>query len=209
MIYALVGTDLKVREKAKRDFAKLGEVSAVLRRETILELESHIEAADLFDPKPKVIVIEQVTGEMASREILYKLLPRMAEAAHHFIIDEPFAGLETSKLLKKYGEVFYEAKEEKEKKEFPFDLCHAVGKRDKKGAWVALMKLKDEEGEMILGALWWQVKKTWDAVLQGKKTPYTKQEIEELAESIVVSNHEAHRGKADLSKEIEKIALSL
>ena len=82
--------------------------------------------------------------------------------------------------------------------------------KDKKRAWNIFMECRDQEsGESIQGILWWKWKSEWQKVLEGKSSLFTKDECEVIGKKIMTSVVLAHRGKADLMDEIEKIILAL
>jgi hypothetical protein len=92
MIYTLVGTDARLREKALIEIAKLGNPTAHIYAEHISALPALIEAGSLFGDRVIAHVI-QTLEKAESRDFVYDLLPLMQESENIFIIDEPLLTL--------------------------------------------------------------------------------------------------------------------
>lgn len=209
MLYALVGTDQKKREKAQLAFAKFGSPTAHIYGEQVSALEPLIEATSLFGDKI-VVHLVQTMERAETRERVYDLLGAMKESPNVFIIDEPFADANRVKKIEKAAEALYDAREEKEKEVSPFSLTNALARRDKKNLWVEWMKIRDHlEGEAIQGALWWKFQSIWSDTLLGRPSKFSKEECERLGKRIVESSILAHRGEKDLKVELESIFLSV
>lgn len=209
MIYALVGTDAKKREKALAEVAKLGVPNAHIYSEQISALKPLIEAGSLFGDKV-IAHLVQVLEKADAREHVYELLPDMEESNNLFFIDEPFADANRAKKLEKYSKKLFDAREEKEKEVSPFTLSNAFARRDKKGVWIEWMNLRDElEPEAIQGALWWKFQTVWSDARSGKPGKYTLVECEEIGDRLFRSVILAHRGEKDLKVELESILLSI
>lgn len=209
MIYAIVGTDTIKREKAYEALARHGIVSAHIYSEQIATLEPLIGATSLFGEKVIVNLI-QVMDLASSRDEVVRLLPAMKDSANIFIIDEPFADANRVTRLSKYAEKVYDAREEKKKDVDVFTLCNLFARRDKKGAWIEWMRVRDlDSPEALQGALWWKMKTIWEDTLMGKPTKFSKDECEEFAGKILKSSIKAHRGEADLRVELEKVVLGV
>lgn len=209
MLYSITGTEMGVREEGLKHFNTFGSPTHRVSTENFFDLETHVDTQDLFTSKPVVIILEEVSQNVDTRESLINLLPKLKGSSNIFLIDEPFATPALKKSLKEYSDIHFDAVEKKAAREFPFAFCNAIASKDKKAAWTEWMRVRDGEAELLLGALWWQVKKLWTEILEGKKRSYSREEIEKVGEKIVVMQHEAHRGKADLKTEIEKLVLSL
>lgn len=209
MIYAIVGTDKGIKDKAISEMKSFGEVSRYIYSEQVDELESLVAGASLFGD---VIVVNcvQLMDQASSKEELLRLLPEMEESTNIFIIDEPFADIHKYNKLKKIAKKIFDAREEKKKDSSLFVFCTSFARRDKKAAWLDFMHLKEKESpEAIQGALWWKWREVWQATLSGKKTPFNKAECESFGELIVKSSIKAHRGEIDLFLELERIILLL
>lgn len=209
MIYTLVGTEGKKREKALAEIAKLGVPNAHIYGEQISALQPLIEAGSLFGDKV-VAHLVQVLEKAETREHVYDLLPAMKESQNIFFIDEPFADANRMKKLEKFSEKLFDAREEKARPATPFALSDAFARRDKKSVWVEWMKLRDvETPEAIQGALWWRFQTVWSDVKSGLPGKYTLLECEDLGRKIMRSSIDAHRGEKDLKVELETILLSI
>jgi hypothetical protein len=209
MIYAIIGTNPKKREEARREMTKLGTAASHIYGENVRDLESFLEASSLFGGTIIVDCISLLEGG-ASKEEAVRLLPRMKDSGTIFIVDEPFAVATTITLLTQYTEKVFDCREEKERDLDPFLLCTAFAKRDKKTAWVEWMKIRDElQAEAIQGALWWKFQIIWQDTKNGKPSKFTLDECEAIGERLVKSSILAHRGEKDLKVELECLILSL
>lgn len=209
MIYALVGTEPKIREKALQELAKLGNPSAHIYGEQVSAVEPLVNASNLFGDKIIAHLI-QTLERAETRERVYDLLPRMKESDTVFVIDEPFADANRVKKLEKVAEKIYDAREEKEAQTSPFSLTNAFARRDKRAVWVEWMKLRDDvEPEAVQGALWWKFQTVWLDTLSGRPTKFSKVECEQFGKRILESSILAHRGEKDLKVELESIILSI
>lgn len=209
MIYSLVGTDSKVREKALLELGKLGSPTAHIYTEHISALPALIEASSLFGDKVIAHVL-QTLEKAESRDFVYELLPSMETSENIFVIDEPFADANRTKRLEKYSKKVFDARVAKEKEISPFGLTNAFARRDKKNAWLEWMKVRDVlEMEALQGALWWNFQTVWADVKSGKPSKFTLAECEEFGGRIMRSVVLAHRGELDLGKELESIILSI
>ena len=209
MIYAIVGTDNTIREKANSETAKLGNATTHIYSEKISTLEPLIVASSLFGEKI-IVYLMQVMDVASSKEELVRLLPQMKESSNIFIIDEPFADANRVKMLSKYAKTVFDAREEKKKEVDIFILCNYFGRKDKKGAWEEWMKIRDKESpEAIQGLLWWKFQTIWADVRDGRPSKFTLSECETIGEKLIQAPIKAHTGKGDLKVELEKIILSL
>ena len=210
MIYSIVGTDIKIRDKALRELgSKFGKPTHELYTEHIDELEPLIDASDLFGGVV-IVGLASLLSNSSTKERLLTFLPKMKKSENVFIIDEPFLDSPTITKLNKTSEVMYDAREEKKKDTSVFVLCLLIAKRDKKGAWLSYSKVKHkEEGEKIAGAIWWKWKEVWGDTIEGKKTAYTLSECEMLGKMFASVSLDAHRGRGDIYELIESAILSL
>jgi hypothetical protein len=209
MIYTLIGTDARKREKALAEIAALGVPNAHIYGEQIGALQPLIEAGSLFGDRV-IAHLVQALEKAESRDHVYALLPQMEESDNIFVIDEPFADANRMKKLEKFSKKLYDAREGKEKEESPFALSTAFARRDKKAVWVEWMKLRNElEPEAVQGALWWKFQSVWSDALSGRPGKYTLKECEDIGGRILRSSILAHRGEGDLKVELESILLSI
>ncbi len=208
MIFSIVGTSVEVRKKAFEEALKGRTPSAYVRSDTTWELDALINASDLFGGEV-IVLVEQVGVDAIGRDILKKNLKEMEESNNLFIIDEPFVETSFVKTLEKHSEKLFDGREEKTKAKDPFVLTNAIMKRDKKGAWLAWMEVRDLDAEPVQGALWWRVRTLWEGVKEGKKSAYSEEELAKMGFWLVEMSHRAHRGETDLKEEIEKFVLSI
>lgn len=192
-----------------QELAKLGAPTNHLYSEHVSEVKGLIDATSLFGD-PIIAHLIQILEKAEGRDLVYELLPAMTESQTIFIIDEPFADANRVKKLEKVSKKLFDAREEKEKEVSPFTLTNAFARRDKKGAWLAFMDIKDQlEPEAIQGALWWKFQTIWVEAKEGRVSKFTKEECERLGKEIVESSILAHRGQLDLKNELERIILSI
>lgn len=209
MIYSIVGTDTNKREKAYEALEKVGAISAHIYSEQIATLEALIEATSLFGDKVVANLI-QTMDVASSREEVIRLLSDMKDSQNIFIIDEPFADANRVTRLTKYSEKVYDAREEKKKDVDVFTLCNLFARRDKKGAWLEWVRVRDlDSPEAIHGALWWKWTTIWQDTIKGVPTKFTLQECENIGGKLMRANIEAHRGGKELKVALEEIILSL
>ena len=209
MIYTLVGTHKQIRERANKELAALGKATRYIYGEHVGELESLINAISLFGDVLVIHCIQLGDGSSSKKELI-RLLEAMGESLNIFIIDEPFADVHMTNKLSKVSQKLFNAKEEKIKDMSVFKLCDSFAFRDKKQAWIDFMYVRTvEPAESIQGALWWKFQQVWGGVKEGKKSPYTLNECEQIGGDLVRASILAHRGKKDLMTEPERIVLTL
>lgn len=207
MIYALVGTDTRAREKELENYRKLGNISAYIYSEHIASLEGYVDASSLFGEKV-IVYLNQIMDLAAGKEELQRLLPRMKESSNIFIIDEPFADANKVKVLQKFSDNFTDARLPKESDVDVFTLCNLFVRRDKKGVWEEWMKVRDlDSPEAFQGALWWKFSTLWKDARSGRATKFSESEFEKIGGKLLRSVILAHSGKTDLKSEIEKVLL--
>lgn len=209
MIYVLVGTDVKVREKELQKYRKFGNVSAHIYSEHISSLESFVDASNLFGEKV-IVYLNQVMDLAGGREELIRLLPQMKESSNIFIIDEPFADANKVKVLQKYAKELTDARLPKETDVDVFTLCNLFVRRDKKGVWEEWIKVRDlDSPEAFQGALWWKFSTLWKDSRSGRATKFSESEFEKIGGKLLRSVILAHSGKTDLKTEIEEVLLMI
>lgn len=209
MIYALVGTDIVKREKAKKGYEHFGSVSAHVYGEHVHTLESFIDAGDLFGEKV-IVHLVQLMDTSSSKKVVTQLFPRLQASQNIFIMDEPFADTYTVKAIQKYAKEFVDARLPKGKEVDVFTLSNLFARRDKKGLWTEWMRVRDlDSGEAFQGILWWKFVTMWTDVKKGRASKYSEAECEEIGGKLVRASILAHQGKADLKVELEKIIVGV
>jgi hypothetical protein len=209
MLYTIVGTDKKVREKARGELAILGAVTRRLYAEESGVLPELVDISSLFGDV-SIIECVQLLDNAAAKEKVYDLLEKMSDSQTIFIIDEPFADANKANKLAKFSKKVFDAREEKVKDFEVFNLADYFIRRDKKNAWSTWRILKEKnESEAIQGALWWKFAQVWQATLEGKRTAFSKEECEKFGGKLLRSSVLAHKGEKDVDEELEKLILSL
>lgn len=209
MIYSIVGTHHRLREKGNKELSALGKAMHHIYSEQIGELESLINATSLFGD-PVIVVCIQLGEVASSKEELKRLLDSMSASTNIFIIDEPFADVHLVNTLSKVSKKLFNAREEKIKDTSVFALCDAFIARDKKQAWVDFIRIKKaDNAEAIQGALWWKFQIEWSKVKEGKRSLFSEVECERIGGELLRSSILAHRGQKDLFIELERVILTL
>ena len=168
MIYFFYGADSDARRRATENllnrFSLEGEFALFQMGDLDLDLEKIEEfssARGLFQ-KLLVVVINDVLSRTETENILVKHLPMLAESPNVFIVSEPrphINFIHTAKKLALEAREFPLSKSQRE----PFNnflVSDAFGRRDRKGAWLSLMRAvaRGVSGEEITGVLFWQIK---------------------------------------------------
>jgi hypothetical protein len=162
---------------------------------SIEEMVSLASTPALFGGAQTFVLEGALNGERG--EEFLDLLEVFAESPHTFIFHEEKLLKAESEALKKVG-----AKieiEKAEKKEYRFDnfgVAEALGKKDKKNLWLALMASwrAGEKAEAVAGLMAWKAR-------QMKNVP--------LSRELVCLYHDSHRGAGELELSLERFALKL
>ena len=126
------------------------------------------------------------------------LLEVFAESPHMFIFKEEKLLKAETEALKKAGAKI-ELEKKAEKKEYRFDnfgVAEALGKKDKKGLWLALMASwrAGEKAEAVAGLMAWKARQMKDI---------------KLSRDLICLYHDSHRGVGELELLLERFALKL
>ncbi len=238
MLYVIHGTDIdKAREKSralydalrdKKPDASAGSLSAEsVTTEKLMELT---QTQGLFENK-QILYMDRTLENKDVREVMLDMIDAIAESPNIFIFFEGKLTKEVLKKLEKRAEKVteYETEVEKPKEAGSFfALADALGMRDKKNLWRLFRDAMDRDAvpEEIHGILFWQAKalalaeKTGSAgeaglnpFVYGKAKRYVSNfgpgEIDNLLSRLVRMYHDAHRGKVDFEREIEKLTLDI
>lgn len=209
MLYTIVGTDKKIRDRARGELASLGSTTRRLYAEGSDDLEALIDISSLFGDV-SIVECVQLLDNAAAKERVYDLLEKMSDSQTIFIIDEPFADANKTNKLAKFSKKIFDAREEKVKDFEVFNLADYFVKRDKKNAWSTWLVLKEKnESEAIQGALWWKFLQVWQATIEGKRTMFSKEECEQFGGRLLRATALSHKGERDIDEELEKLILSL
>jgi len=184
----------------------------------------------LFEQR-SVVVLHDLISVPEIKEALLEKIPAVSESENIFILSEYSIGKGDESFLKKHAEKIQEFSSEEKPAPARFNvftLADAVGLRDKKRAWVALLKAFENglEPEEIHGTLFWQVKnmalvkevKEATAESTGLKPfvlskakafsgNYSNDELRGFSSRLVSLYHDSHRGMGDFAVGLEKLIL--
>ena len=238
MLYLIYGTNIeKAREKSRALYDALREKkpdasAGTLTMENVTpeKIEELTQTQGLFENK-QIIYMDRTLENKDVREVMLDKIDAIADSPNIFIFFEGKLTKEVLKKLEKRAEKVteYESDTEKPKEVGSFfALADALGARDKKRFWTLYRDAIDREAvpEEIHGILFWQVKalalaeKTATAGEAGLNpfvyskakryvSNFKKGEIDALVSRLVHMYHNAHRGKIDFERELEKLALDI
>ena len=182
MIIALVGKNIQGEELKWHE----------LLSEELVSLAS----TEALFGENQTFVLEGALNSERGEEFL-DLLEVFAESPHTFVFHEEKLLKKETEALKKVG-----AKieiEKAEKKEYRFDnfgVAEALGKKDKKGLWLALMAScrAVEKPDAVAGLLAWESRQIKNV---------------KLSRELVCLYHDSHRGVGELELLLERFALKL
>src|SRR3989344_4084305 len=144
----------------------------------------------------QTFVLEDALNSERGEEFL-DLLEVFAESPHTFVFhEEKLLKAETEALKKAGAKIEIEKVEKKEYRFDNFGVADALGKRDKKGLWLALMASwrAGEKPEAVAGLMAWKAR-------QIKNIP--------LSRELVCLYHDSHRAAGELELLLERFALKL
>jgi DNA polymerase III delta subunit len=159
------------------------------------ELSSLASTQALFGGKRVFVFTGALLG--ARGEEFLAFAKEFASSEHEFIFEEEkFLKRETDIVTKAGGKVDKVETLKKERGFDPFGLTYALGAKDKKKLWLAIMESlrAGEKPEAIAGLLAWKARQMKDI---------------ELSRELVVIYHDSHRGMGSLDLLLEKFALQL
>ena len=185
-------------------------------------------SAGLFG-SARVGVFRRCLKNEMSRDFLSSLLEKFSSSENIFIFVEDKLTKDLEDKLKKAGAKIEMVSGEAEKSgEFNrFSLPDALGRRDKKEAWVLLQKARGAgiSPEEIHGMIFWQFKNIALAKEYGARIPgvapypaqraaahgkrFTAKEIREKLGEIVRIYHDSRLGGAELDLAVEKFVLEI
>ncbi len=239
MLYLVSGTNfVKRREKlaslieyvlSKKPGSTVKRVSPSRGEKTVALLEELTLSQGLFEHRI-IAVLEDFMTDEETRESIFSFLKQLQASDNIFIIYEGSLPDRVSKKISSVAEKVQEFKGEKSPsgKAFNiFNLADALGRRDKKGAWVELLKAFSEGSlpEEVHGTLFWQVKSMLmvkegggNAEMLGMKPftyskaknfakNYSLEELQDFSRSLVTLYHDSHRGLDSLELGLERLLL--
>lgn len=235
MLYLISGTDAdKKRSALGRLFEtySAGSVFFVRKGEQYAAIiDEHAGSASLFGG-PVAVFLDTVLTDKETRAYILPRVRALADSANAFIFSEEKPVKEILDAFKKAGAEMhsFDRMEKKEREDGGinlFALTDAVAARDKKSAWVLLLRAlrSGKSPEEIAGLLFWQVKNLILAkdprasasslgmkpfVFSKASSAARKWEIGDLEQflgGIVFAAHESRRGESDPETAIEKTIL--
>ena len=215
MLYIIYGDNQIERYKA---YEKVGKANLILNKESISPMDillSHINSVNLWG-ESQIIFISDLISDKDFREAFYDHLEQIKNSDNKFVIDEVNINAATVTKLKAFSTKIYNTglsihqSEEAKKVNTPFLLCDYIAARDKKRAWIELMRLyqTDIDSEPLHGAIWWK----WKIMWTGNNKPneiYSKEDLARLGHDLIMIPLRAHNGECDFRTEIERWILSI
>ena len=150
----------------------------------------------LFGGERTFLLVGALYGEQ--REEFVEMLEAFAESPHTFILEEEkLLKPEERAVLSAGGKIEVQAKVER--KAYAFDqygVAGALGERDKKKLWLALMQAfrAGEKPEAVAGLMCWKARSIKNVA---------------LSRELVKLYHDSHRGAGELELLLERFALKL
>lgn len=135
------------------------------------------------------------TGEEGAEFL--ELLPELKKSSHTFVFEEEKLLKKETEALAKHGVKAETVKEKRQEWKFDqFGVAAALGNRDKKKLWLALMSAfaAGEKAEAVGGLMAWKARAMKDA---------------NLSRQLTFLYHDSHRGAGDLELLLERFALKL
>lgn len=238
MIYFYYGTDRgKIQKTARATFEALQkkkpDASFVsFDEESLTEsiLQEVASSQGLFEKKI-VAKISNIFDDKGKAEIVLKYLKQMKETENIIVWSEGEMKKTDLEKIKKNAEKAEEfGIKDKSVKKFPdiFKMPDAIGDKDKKTAWMLLIKefKKGTVKEEIHGTIFWQIK----SILVAKKTKtadesglnpfvfskaksfakkWETKDLDNAVSDLVNMYHKAHRGEVDFEVELERWVLGV
>lgn len=188
----------------------------------------------LFGQKT-ALILRDVLQDKANEAFIFEHLKEMKDSSTIFVILEKKFLKKASDKIAKHAEVVKDFMEREVAKSHDFNifsLADAVGRRDKKMAWILLQKAfaSNIPPENVYGTLLWQIKAmllVQNAYEDGIGTAklglkpyvaqkalgfsknYTKKEIQGLLSGLIDAYHRARAGQEELNIGLERLVLKL
>jgi len=239
MIYLLYGEDaVKAREKmhtlvdsmcTKKPDASLFKMDG--EHFSVGQLEELTFSAGLFEQK-HIVVLDNVFESKEYKDAVVKKIKDISASENIFIILEGKLDKKTVTKIEKNTEKvqeFVKSTPDEKKKDFNiFALTDAIGRRDRKKAWVLLQQATAEgvSPENVHGTIFWGMKSM--LLARGAKTAkeaglnpfvfsksvsfsknFKDGELENTSSRLISIYHEARRGGAELGIALELFILSI
>ena len=191
MLIFRVGTDIEKRKKTDKD---IPHSTDTLSGENIAGIPQFL-ADDIFGGK---IVVRIENWQLAEyRDVLYKYLDDIKESKNIFIIDESDILAATATKISKYASKFLDCRVDKvDHSKEAFKLGDYIISKDKKNAWLLLMRLKglNVPAEEVQGALAWKAKSA---------------RSKNMFFNMLIARHKAHNSEGIMYDDMEKFILGM
>lgn len=237
MLYVFLGNDYRARQEKLNAFleqlrAKKSEAELFLLDEQTFssgKLEELASGQGLFD-RNCIVVLSRTLESREALDVFLDKIELLGNSSNVFIVVEEAVDKSLRELFKKYAARVWNS-DIGTRKTKPFNvflIADALGKRDKKRAWIVFQNAMREgiTPEQIHGTIFWHVKnmllvkKIDNPSLLGmkpfvlKKTEsaarhYREEELAKLSSLLVDTYHRARAGKGNLADGIEKILINL
>ena len=183
----------------------------------VAAIQEHAGGQGLFSAK-YVVLLNRVTENAEAKDEIGKLTEIMQESENIFIVVEGKLNVDIKKALEKNAKQTVVSDVEKVgagasggKRGFnAFALADALGAREPGRAWSLYRQAIDagQEIEPIVGMLFWKVKTMISSGISSTGK-YSKEELHALAEKLITTYHDGHRGVVDLELSVEKLLIGL
>ncbi|MBI1999181.1 MAG: hypothetical protein HYS74_00815 [Parcubacteria group bacterium] len=202
---------------------------------SVAALEERARSSSLFEPSSTVVLHDVFQNDDAA-SFIAENAALLAASPAVFVVCENALPRKMLAVLARNAEKVWEPREEPAaapRDRAVFSLTDAVGRRDRRAAWVTLQTLwrDGKEPEAVHGALFWQVK-TLCSVKQAQtrgaravsalRLPpfvlrkalscmkkYTEDELKKLSSDLVRAYHEVRQGGDTLPVALEKFVLRI
>ncbi len=189
MLILRIGTDIKKRVDSDKSIPR---TTNNLSGDDLVGIPQFL-AADIFGDK-KVVRLED-WQDAENREVVYKYLTDIEKSENVFIIDELSVLAPTATKLSKYAKNFFDCRE-KEIDHNAFELAKYIVSRDKKNAWLELMRLKN----LKVNAVEVQSVLAWKAKSVGNR---------DMMYQMLMARHREFNSEGNMYDEMERYILKL
>lgn len=233
MLYVIYGDNIERRKKAKNEISikETSGVKEIIEADIVINTETEnkeqkisesINTQNLWGDS-LIINLDKILEDKEIKDIIYENLEAIKNSDNKFIIEETKINAAVLTKISKYatkvydctpGELVNNKGNNRVPEKSPFKLCDYIAAKDKKNAWIELMKLyqTDIESEPLHGAIWWKIKTILSGYESGSlniKQKYNKQELESLSYTFVMISLRAHNGECDFRNEMERWVLNI
>ena len=216
---------LKKSLQAKHESAEVFEIDAdEFEPKQLTELTG---GRGLFEENYLVLLFHVISYE-EGKEVIEENVTALKESDHLFVLITDNCE-NVSDNLQDHARMVKEFRGKRKKKQEPWDLVDAYGRRDTRTAWIEILKnLQDPSilNEAAQGALWWQLKIIWlakhtDSADEADVSEYpykkakkfagnfTDEELWKKTKKLIAIYHQSHRGDYELEDALEQFILEV